>query len=93
MADRPIVVEGDAARNLIDRMSTYESRPIAWGQKRVRAIKMTRPFVVVQDGNAPIRGRLECDAGCYLVLSPQRTLYPVPGDVFEYQYAHTEGQT
>lgn len=82
--DDPVVIEGEFARQMISRMSPYVSRPQQ--RRHIRAVKMTRPFIVVQDGRAPIRGRLECDAGCYLVESPQRTLYAIPGDVFENQY-------
>jgi hypothetical protein len=87
--DKPLVVEGDAARTVIARMTPYTQSPSQ--PKTVWAVKMTQPFVVVQDADdAPIRGRMEAVAGCYLVMSSPGVFYPVTADVFERSYTAKE---
>lgn len=78
-----VVMESDVARHWIDRMSSYQTLPKT---RVVHAVKIPFDFIVVQDGDTPITGKLHCKAGCWLVRSPQGALYAVPDDVFATAY-------
>lgn len=76
-----MVIEGETARAWINQMNRYRS-----GDKVISAVCIPYDFVVVQDGDAEITGKLYAKAGCWLALSEAGTLYPIPSAVFAKMY-------
>lgn len=90
------VMQGDLLQRYLASMKDYRS---VQTHATIAAIQMKVNFAVVQEGDAPITGRMNCKAGVWLVKNYQGAVYPVPDDVFRRQYEeipdheHIEGVT
>lgn len=78
-----LVIEGDVARAWTGKMRPFQTLPKT---RVVQAVQIPHDFIMVQDGDVAITGKLHCKAGCWLVRTSQGNLYPVPSDVFGSQY-------
>lgn len=79
-----LVVEGMVAQRLMAQMRTYRK------VEPVRAVQVHQEFVIAQEGNIDVAGKLVCKAGTWLAATEEGNLYPIPAKAFARMYASEE---